>query len=154
MTSMFSEINPILSIVFCLCIFFALRTTKEIYLLLAVSISLLIKYFGLNSYNLELILFLFSFFYLIYLMIINYKTMKKFYENNNITFVLQLLSLLLLTLIQIDINFLILLVFGYFMLFRQARWHKHLYIMFLMIFIIFVTTGGIEQIYKLLEILK
>ena len=37
------------------------------------------------------------------------------------------------------------------MLFRQEKWHKHLYIMFLMSFILFMGAGGIDTILHLLN---
>jgi len=37
-------------------------------------------------------------------------------------------------------------VFGYIMLFRQERWHKHLFIMLLMIAIMFTASGGFSSI--------
>ena len=154
MISMFSELSPILSIVFCLCIFLALRNKKDIYLFLIATILLVNNYFLLSNYFVEFIVFSLIYIYWLYLMLTNYKINTKFHTNKNITYVIQLLSIILFSMIQIDMIFLIMLMFGYIMLFRQERWHKHLNIMFLMILIIFTTNGGLDLISKLLVDLK
>ena len=131
-------------IVLCICVILAIRNKKEIYLFFIASVLLTNKYFLVTSYFVEFIVFILICLYLLYLML----------TNKNITYVIQMLSIILFSMIQIDMIFLIMFMFGYIMLFRQERWHKHLNIMFLMILIIFTTNGGLDLISKLLVDLK
>ena len=71
---------------------------------------------------------------------------KKLYEKQEVFYTIQLLSMMLIAMAQLDITFRFMLIFGYFMLFRQVRWHKHLYIMFVMISILFISSGGLNPI--------
>lgn len=66
---------------------------------------------------------------------------KKIYEIKWIKNSLFILSLLLILLSQLELIFKGMLLFGYYMLFRQERWHKHLLIMFIMLCILFVATN-------------
>jgi len=147
LTTLSSTIFPVLLTFF---ILLALISKKDIYLLLTVTILITNKYFSFSGYYSEIILFIVICIYLLYLIIINYNKKQKLYVNKNIAYTLQLLSMMLLSQVQIEMQLHIMLLFGYFMLFRQERWHKHLYIMFLMILIIFVTTGGLDFIASLL----
>ena len=65
---------------------------------------------------------------------------KKYYQNKIFIYSIQTLTIILLLLTTIDLILKVMLVFGYFMLFRQDRWHKHLLIMFIMISILFVSS--------------
>ena len=65
---------------------------------------------------------------------------KKYYDNKLFANAIQLLTILLIIISTIDLTLKVMLVFGYFMLFRQPRWHKHLLIMFVMISILFVSS--------------
>ena len=73
---------------------------------------------------------------------------KKYYEIKWLANILKILTILLIFSINIEMNLKIMLVFAYFMLFRQERWHKHLFIMFIMIVILTVSTGGHNSTYK------
>jgi len=65
---------------------------------------------------------------------------KKYYDNRIVVVILQLLTIGLLSFSKVDFVFKLMLLFGYVMLFRQERWHKHLLIMFVMIGILFSAT--------------
>ena len=65
---------------------------------------------------------------------------KSLYQNKSIVIVLQTLTIGLILTTDIELTLRIMLAFGYFMLFRQERWHKHILIMFLMILILFVSS--------------
>ena len=56
----------------------------------------------------------------------------------------QFITILLILITNIDIVLKLLLAFGYFMLFRQERWHKHLNIMMLMMLILYTASGGFQ----------
>jgi len=71
---------------------------------------------------------------------------KKIYQNKIFVVVIQTLSIVCIALAHIDTIFKLMLVFGYVMLFRQERWHKHLLIMFVMISIMCVASGGFSTI--------
>ncbi len=64
----------------------------------------------------------------------------KYYENKNIVLFLQIVSISAIAFTKIAIVFKLMLLFGYFFLFWQKRWHKHLVIMLLMLLIIMVST--------------
>lgn len=66
---------------------------------------------------------------------------KRYYEIKWIKNILFSLSLLLIVTSNLDVLFQVMLAFGYFMLFRQERWHKHLLIMSIMLLILFVATN-------------
>ena len=55
----------------------------------------------------------------------------------------QFITIILILISGIDIVLKLMLVFGYFMLFRQERWHKHLNIMILMMLILYFASGGL-----------
>jgi len=65
---------------------------------------------------------------------------KKYYEKYWIINILKISTVVLILLTQIEFILKGMLLFGYFMLFRQERWHKHLLIMFIMITIMAITT--------------
>ncbi|RLA76498.1 MAG: hypothetical protein DRG78_18905 [Epsilonproteobacteria bacterium] len=65
---------------------------------------------------------------------------KKYYDNKIFVYSIQILTILFITMTTIELTLKAMLVFGYFMLFRQERWHKHLLIMFIMISILFVSS--------------
>lgn len=65
---------------------------------------------------------------------------KKYYDSKIVVVTLQLLTIGLISFSKIDLVLKFMLLFGYAMLFRQERWHKHLLIMFVMIGILFGTT--------------
>jgi len=56
-------------------------------------------------------------------------------------FLIQFISIIIIISAYIDIVLKIMLIFGYIMLFRQERWHKHLYIMLLMFLILSITSN-------------
>lgn len=64
----------------------------------------------------------------------------KYYEHKNIVIILQILSIMTIAFTKIDVAFKLMLLFGYFFLFWQKRWHKHLGIMLLMLLIIMFST--------------
>jgi hypothetical protein len=72
--------------------------------------------------------------------------LEALYTNKIIVIFVQILTIVLISLSVLDVVFKIMLVFGYVMLFRQERWHKHLFIMLLMIMILFVSSGGFSTI--------
>jgi len=65
---------------------------------------------------------------------------KNLYQNKLVVIILQILTIGLILITDIDLILKVMLAFGYYMLFRQERWHKHLLIMFLMILILFVSS--------------
>jgi hypothetical protein len=65
---------------------------------------------------------------------------KKLYEKKAFIYTIQIITILLILFTKLDLVLKLMLVFGYFMLFRQERWHKHLLIMFVMISILFTAT--------------
>ena len=65
-----------------------------------------------------------------------------YYENRWFVLVVQAITIFLLVLSQVDLILKVMLVFGYFMLFRQKRWHKHLLIMLLMSMVFCFASGG------------
>jgi len=67
-------------------------------------------------------------------------------QNNYIIKFLQIASIMLIALTTIDTILKAMLVFGYVMLFRQPRWHKHLLIMFVMILILFIASGSMNSL--------
>ena len=69
---------------------------------------------------------------------------KKLYENQIVAFIIQSLTVLMIIFTKIDLVLNIMLAFGYFMLFRQERWHKHLYTMFIMVAILFFSSRYIN----------
>lgn len=130
-------------------IIWAIRTKENKYLLFTALDILAYRWWYPQSYSLE-----FAFLGLIgiYLLInivkiyIEKKSLTKLYKNKNIFFTIQLLSIMLLAMIQLEITLRIMLVFAYFMLFQQERWHKHLNIMFIMVLILFASSGGLTPI--------
>lgn len=67
---------------------------------------------------------------------------KSYYENRWIVLAIQTMTIFFIVISEIDLIFRLLLMFGYIMLFRQKRWHKHLLIMLLMTIILSFTSGG------------
>ncbi|WP_412727868.1 hypothetical protein [Arcobacter sp. 15-2] len=61
---------------------------------------------------------------------------KKIYENRWMVMLIQIMSICFILITKLDLTLKLMMVFGYFMLFRQKRWHKHLLIMLLMTFIL------------------
>ena len=60
--------------------------------------------------------------------------------NKNVAFIIQIITVVLLATAQLDMFLKVALVFGYIILFQQERWHKHLYIMLVMVLLLFVVT--------------
>jgi len=104
-----------------------------------------------QSYALEFAFWALLFAYLLYQIFQNRKSLQKHYENSGIAYTLQLLTIMMLAMIQLEILFRVMLVFGYFMLFTQKRWHKHLYIMLMMTVILFLSAGGFDIIWNKLR---
>jgi uncharacterized membrane protein YqjE len=73
---------------------------------------------------------------------------KKLNQNKRFILGIQLLSMVLILIIKIDIVLKLMLLVGYFMLFRQERWHKHLLVMFVMIVILSLASGSFNSLYK------
>jgi len=71
---------------------------------------------------------------------------KALYTNKKVVVFVQFLTILLISFSPVDLVLKVMLVFGYIMLFRQERWHKHLFIMLLMIAIMFTASGGFSSI--------
>lgn len=124
----------------------ALDTKKDIYLLITAIDILAYQWWYPQSNALEFAFFGLITLYLLYLVVGSYKKTGKLYEDKNIVYTLQLLTIMILSMVQIEMTLRFMLVFGYFMLFRQTRWHKHLYIMFSMTMILFLATGGFDTI--------
>jgi len=129
----------------------AVETKKDIFLLFTAFDILAYRWWYPQSYALEFSFFTLILLYLFYLIVKTKKPYVKLYENIEIAYVLQLLTIMLLSMVQIEMTLRVMLVFGYFMLFRQIRWHKHLLIMLLMSFIIFLATGGFDPIWGQLK---
>lgn len=130
-------------------IIWAIRTKEDKYLLFTAFDILAYRWWYPQSYSLEFAFFAMVSLYLIFEIFkvyITKKNLKKMYENKEIFYTIQLLSIMLLSMNQLEITFRFMLVFGYFMLFRQVRWHKHLYIMSLMVCILFISSGGLGPI--------
>lgn len=64
----------------------------------------------------------------------------KYYENKKVVLVLQIVSMIVIAFIKIELIFKLMLLFGYFFLFWQKRWHKHLAIMLIMLLVIMFST--------------
>jgi len=124
----------------------AFQTKEDKYLVFCALDVLLYRWWYPQSYSLEFAFFTLIIMYLLYCIYIDKDKSKKLYQHKNVFYSLQLLSMMLIAMIQLDMTFRFMLIFGYFMLFRQVRWHKHLYIMFVMISILFMTTGGLNPI--------
>jgi dolichyl-diphosphooligosaccharide--protein glycosyltransferase/undecaprenyl-diphosphooligosaccharide--protein glycosyltransferase len=127
-------------------IIYALKTFEEKYLFFIAFDILLYRLWYPQSYSLEFAFFALIVVYLLYTIIKEKKKNSKLLENKKIFYTIQLLSLMLLAMMQLEITLRAMLVVGYFMLFRQERWHKHLYTMFLMIMIMFIASGGLNPI--------
>jgi len=65
---------------------------------------------------------------------------KKLYEKKAFVYTIQIITILLIIFTKLDLVLKLMLLFGYFMLFRQERWHRHLLIMCVMMSILFVST--------------
>jgi len=66
----------------------------------------------------------------------------KFYEHKWLVIAIQVVTIFFISVTQIDMVLKLMLLFGYVMLFRQKRWHKHLLIMLLMTIILSIATTG------------
>jgi len=66
----------------------------------------------------------------------------KYHENKWIILLIQVITIFFIVISEVELIFRLMLVFGYFMLFRQKRWHKHLLIMLLMTIILSFTSSG------------
>ncbi|MEA3553067.1 MAG: STT3 domain-containing protein [Campylobacterota bacterium] len=119
----------------------AIKTKEDKYLLFTAVDIIAYRWWYPQSYSLE-----FAFFGLLALYII-YEKIKK----EDINYLLQLITIMLLSMVNIDMFLRIALVFGYFMLFRQVRWHKHLPIMLITVFILFLASGGFDPIFGKLK---
>ena len=69
--------------------------------------------------------------------------MVKFYEHKSLVIAIQVVTIFFISVTQIDMVLKLMLLFGYVMLFRQKRWHKHLLIMLLMTIILSISTTGV-----------
>ena len=132
-------------------IILAIKTKEDKYLLFTAFDILLYRWWYPQSYSLEFAFFALITLYLVYEIYKNKNISKKFYQKKEIFYTIQLLSMMIIAMVQLDITLRVMLVFGYFMLFRQDRWHKHLYIMFAMILILFVASGGLNPIISQLK---
>ncbi len=65
---------------------------------------------------------------------------KKLYEKKAFVYTIQIITVLLIIFAKLDLVLKLMLLFAYFMLFRQERWHKHLLIMCVMMSILFAST--------------
>ncbi len=65
---------------------------------------------------------------------------KKLYEKKAFVYIVQVVTVLLIIFSYLDLVLKLMLAVGYFMLFRQERWHKHLLIMLVMIGILFISS--------------
>jgi len=65
---------------------------------------------------------------------------KKLYEKKAFVYIVQVITVLLIVFLHLDLVLKLMLAVGYFMLFRQERWHKHLLIMLVMIGILFISS--------------
>jgi dolichyl-diphosphooligosaccharide--protein glycosyltransferase/undecaprenyl-diphosphooligosaccharide--protein glycosyltransferase len=124
----------------------AIETKEDKYLLFAAFDVLLYRWWYPQSYSLEFAFLLLIIVYLIYSIFKHNSKPNKLYENIEVYYPIQLMSLMLIAMVQLDTELRVMLVFAYFMLFRQARWHKHLYLMLVMITILFISTGGLNPI--------
>jgi len=129
----------------------AIDTKEDKYLLFTALDIIAYRWWYPQSYALEFAFFALIVLYLAYLCLQNRKSLEKFYTNLSISYIIQLLTLMMIAMVQIDILLRLMLIFGYFMLFRQTRWHKHLYIMFIMTCILFLSTGGFTPILEKLQ---
>ena len=132
-------------------IIWAIDTNKDRYLVLTAIDIIAYRWWYPQSYALEFAFFGLVTCYLLYLMWKYKKEIVKFYEHKEIAYVLQLLTIMILAMVQIDMILRVMLVLGYFMLFRQKRWHKHLYIMLIMALMMFMATGGVDLIWSKLK---
>lgn len=71
---------------------------------------------------------------------------KRYFEIKIVVYFLQVCTVIMFSLTNIAFALKVMLIFGYIMLFRQERWHKHLAIMFIMSIIIFIASGGLNTI--------
>jgi len=117
------------------------QTREDKYLLFTALDILAYRWWYPQSYSLE-----FAFFGLILVYMI-YQYIKK----KDISYTLQLITIMLLAMSQLDMIFRILLVFGYFIFFRQAKYHKYLYHMLSITFILFLISGGFSPIWAQLK---
>jgi len=124
----------------------AIKTQEDKYLIFTALDIIAYRWWYPGSYALEFAFFGLIFVYLLYVYIKERKDSIKLYDNKTVSYMLQLLTIMMLSMVQLDIALRIALVFGYFMLFRQEKWHKHLYIMFVMAIMIFLASGGLDPI--------
>ncbi len=129
----------------------AIKTQEDKYLLFTALDIIAYRWWYPQSYALEFAFFGLVFVYLLYLAFKERKDTVSLYENKTISYILQLLTIMMLAMVQLDMVLRIALVFGYFMLFRQEKWHKHLYIMFIMALMLFMASGGFDPIWGQLK---
>jgi len=124
----------------------AVETKEDKYLLFAAADILAYRWWYPQSYALEFAFFGLITVYLFYLLYKNKHELSKFYENKNIIYIIQLLTIMLLAMVQMDIVFRMILVFGYFILLQQQKWTKNLYLILIASIILFMITGGLDPI--------
>ena len=129
----------------------AIKTKEDKYLIFTALDIIVYRWWYPQSYALEFAFFGLVFVYLIYVVIKEKQESLNLYENKTISYILQLLTIMILAMVQIDMTLRVALVFGYFMLFRQEKWHKHLYIMLIMTLILFFASGGFDPIWGKLK---
>ena len=129
----------------------AIKTKEDKYLLFTALDIIAYRWWYPQSYALEFAFFGLVFVYLIYIAFKERKDNPKLYENKTISYIIQLLTIMILAMVQLDIILRVGLVLGYFMLFRQEKWHKHLYIMFIMSLMVFMASGGFDPIWRQLK---
>jgi undecaprenyl-diphosphooligosaccharide---protein glycotransferase len=132
-------------------IIWAIDTKKNIYLVFAALDVLAYRWWYPQSYALEFAFWGMIATYLIYMIYQNKAILRKYYEKSDIVYSIQLLNIMMLAMVQLDMFWRVILLFGYFMLFIQKRWHKYLHIMFLMIVVLFMVTGGFDPIWAQLK---
>lgn len=132
-------------------IIWAIDTKKNIYLVLTALDVLAYRWWYPQSYALEFAFWGLIVVYLMYLMYQNKATLHKYYENSDIIYSIQLVNIMMLAMVQLDMLWRVILLFGYFMLFMQKRWHKYLPIMFLMVVVLFMASGGFDPIWSKLK---
>jgi hypothetical protein len=71
---------------------------------------------------------------------------EKFYKCKRLVMFIKLITMLLIVFLPLDYTLRAMLLFGYFMLFRQERWHKHIFIMLIMTLIMFTASSGFSPI--------
>lgn len=117
------------------------QTREDKYLLFTALDVLAYRWWYPQSYSLE-----FAFFGLI----LAY-TIYQFIKKQETSYSLQLVTIMLLAMSQLDITLRVLLVFGFFIVFRQEKFHKYLLIALLVAFGLFFISGGFDPIWGQLK---